>query len=734
MTLDRLRSAFLALLLALPLAALAQGSTNAGTTLNLKDAEINSLITTVSELTGINFIVDPRVKGKVTVLSSSPMSPDELYSVFLSVLQVHGFAAVPAGPVTKIVPEVGAKQDGGSYFDTSSLPYDEVVTKVVQITNVPAAQLVPILRPLVPQYGHLAAYSPSNTLIISDRAANVDRMIEIIRRIDQTSDSELEIIRLNFASAADVQRIVQGLTQGNQAVKQAAGQSPVVVLADERTNSVLISGEKTERVAIRALIAHLDIPLDDEGDTQVIYLSYANAETLAPILEGYVQTQQGEKGGQNQQNPQVGSSGTRIVAEPDINALVITAPPKVMRGLKSVIAQLDIRRAQVLVEGVIAEVSMSKARELGVDWALYNEDRIAAAGILDTSLIGAIAGAATGRNSAAALGAVRQGLNIAGGRIDENGTSFGALLNALYGDGDTNVLSTPSLVTMDNEEAEISVGQEVPFLTGSYTNTSTTGVSNPFQTIERRDVGLTLAITPQINEGDNIQLKIRQESSTIGAGSAGAVDLITNKRTLETTVMVDDGDILVLGGLIDDNVSQSEQKIPLLGDIPVLGALFRSTTVNKSKQNLMIFIRPRILRDRSTANYHTARKYNQMRDLQGVAREQGTRLLWRDDGPQLDPLSKMLRPDAMQQLSGGEVAPANPARPVIQQPVGNRKAPPAAATDEAPAEAPAEAPSQAQQPAAQPSSPRTVEANEPIVWEPTEATVERKKMGRGHLR
>lgn len=725
MTLDRLRSAFLALLLALPLAALAQGSTNAGTTLNLKDAEINSLITTVSELTGINFIVDPRVKGKVTVLSSSPMSPDELYSVFLSVLQVHGFAAVPAGPVTKIVPEVGAKQDGGSYFDTSSLPYDEVVTKVVQITNVPAAQLVPILRPLVPQYGHLAAYSPSNTLIISDRAANVDRMIEIIRRIDQTSDSELEIIRLNFASAADVQRIVQGLTQGNQAVKQAAGQSPVVVLADERTNSVLISGEKTERVAIRALIAHLDIPLDDEGDTQVIYLSYANAETLAPILEGYVQTQQGEKGGQNQQNPQVGSSGTRIVAEPDINALVITAPPKVMRGLKSVIAQLDIRRAQVLVEGIIAEVSMSKARELGVDWALYNEDRIAAASILDTSLIGAIAGAAGG-NSAAALGAVRQGLNIAGGRIDENGTSFGALLNALYGDGDTNVLSTPSLVTMDNEEAEISVGQEVPFLTGSYTNTSTTGVSNPFQTIERRDVGLTLAITPQINEGDNIQLKIRQESSTIGAGSAGAVDLITNKRTLETTVMVDDGDILVLGGLIDDNVSQTEQKIPLLGDIPVLGALFRSTTVNKSKQNLMIFIRPRILRDRGTANYHTARKYNQMRDLQGVAREQGTRLLWRDDGPQLDPLSKMLRPDAMQQLSGGEVAPANPARPIIQQPQPAATAAPAKQPSEAGSEAPA------QQPA--PAAPRTVEANEPIVWQPNDTAVERKKMGRGHLR
>ena len=745
MILARLRACVLVLLLALPFAGSAQ---DGGTTLNLKDAEITSLITTVSELTGINFIVDPRVKGKVTVLSSSPMSPEELYSVFLSVLQVHGFAAVPSGPVVKIVPEVGAKQDGGSYFELQGLAEDEVVTRVVEVSNVPAAQLVPILRPLVPQYGHLAAYSPSNMLIISDRAANVSRLAEIIRRIDQTSDEEVEVIRLEYASASDVQQIVSGLNQGTQAAKQAAGQSPTVVLADERTNSILISGDRSQRLAIRALVAHLDVPLEEDGDTQVIYLSYASAVALAPLLEGYVETQKAKEG--TGQGAQAAGGDTRIVAEPDVNALVITAPPKIMRGLKSVIAQLDIRRAQVLVEAILAEVSLSKARQLGIDWAVLNDERIAAASILDTSILSA-AGAATGAGgAAAALGAIRQGLNVGGGRIDDEGTSFGILLNALYGDGDTNVLSTPSLVTMDNEEAEISVGQEVPFLTGSFSNTGSTGVVNPFQTIERRDVGLTLTITPQINAGDNIQLQIKQESSSISAGAAGAVDLVTNKRTLQTVVMVDDGDILVLGGLIDDNVQQTEQKIPLLGDIPVLGALFRSTSVQKSKQNLMIFIKPTILRDRGTANFHTARKYDRMRALQYNANEEGTRLLWRDKGPMLDPLSQMLNN-------------TRPATPAANQPLDlstgapGRAGPPAAAQNEAPAGRGATQSPGAGAYSPSPAAPDAAAAREadarplqfdtrlngrvletqPIIGPEDDEAGEpaaRKKMGRGHLR
>lgn len=720
----KLRTVFFAILLAVPLGVSAQNS--GGTTLNLKDADINSLITTVSELTGVNFIVDPRVKGKVTVLSSSPMSPEELYGVFLAVLQVHGFAAVPAGPVTKIVPEVGAKQDGGSYFDFDGMADDEIVTRVVSIENVPAAQLVPILRPLVPQYGHLAAYSPSNMLIISDRAANVGRLMQIIDRIDKSSDSEIEFIRLQYASAVDVQRTVQGLTQSNQASKQSAGQSQVVVLADERTNSILISGEKTERVAIRALVAHLDIPLEDDGDTQVIYLSYANAETLAPILEGYVETQANAASGSNataksKSSPLAGE--TRIVAEPDINALVITAPPKIMRGLKSVISQLDIRRAQVLVEGILAEVSVNKARDLGVDWAVYNENRVAAASILNSNFVTAAATAITSGTATSALGSLSQGLNVVGGQENSNGTTFGALLNVLYGDGDTNVLSTPSLVTMDNEEAQISVGQEVPFLTGSFSNTGTTGGSvNPFQTIQRKDVGLTLSITPQINEGDSIQLKIKQESSNVSAGSAGAVDLVTNKRTLETTVMVDDGDILVLGGLIDDNVQQTEQKIPILGDIPVLGLLFRSTSVNKSKQNLMVFIRPTILRDRDTANYYTRRKYNQMRQAQDSARD--TRLLWNSQGPMLNPIESVVQPKIIETLPGS--GPATPQQSDTSTDTGG------AVDMLLPQEAASSAPGRVQietQPVLDENDSQRIEKE---IAEQTETP--RKKMGRGHLR
>ncbi len=691
--------------------AIAQDTT-LGSTLNLKEADINSLIATVGEITGRNFIVDPRVKGKVTVLSSSPMSPDELYGVFLAVLQVHGFAAVPAGPVIKIVPEVGAKQDGGSFFDFSGLADDEIVTRVIEIQNVPAAQLVPILRPLVPQYGHLAAYSPSNMLIISDRAANVERLTQIIRRIDQGGDREVEIIRLSHASAADVQQTLTGLLQAEQKQKDPSEQ-PVTLLADERTNSLLLAGDQARRLQLRALIAHLDIPLEDGGDTQVIYLSYANAEKLAPILEGYVQSKTDPK---SAAGGAPGNAQVRIVAEPDTNALVITAAPKIMRGLRSVIAQLDIRRAQVLVEAILAEVSLNQSRKLGIDWAILNDERLAAASILDPSLITAAAGLASD-NLTSAAGLLRSGFNAGGGSIKENGTSFAVLLNALYGDGETNVLSTPSLVTMDNEEAEISVGQEVPFLTGSYSNTSSTGVVNPFQTIERRDVGLTLGITPQINDGDSIQLTIKQESSSIGAGSAGAVDLVTNKRTLSTTVMVGNGDILVLGGLIDDNIQKSEQKVPILGDIPLLGTLFRSTSITKAKQNLMIFMRSTIMRDRSTASYYTRRKYDRMRDFQERSNDQGWRVIGRTRGPQLEPLppetdanSETPMPPSAAEDSGAESAALQD-----QQAPARNEPPPATATEK---------------PTTATDAP-TLISTEPVLS--TEQETQRKKM-RGHLR
>ncbi|HKY90326.1 MAG TPA: secretin N-terminal domain-containing protein, partial [Nevskiaceae bacterium] len=360
----------------------------AAVTLNLKDADIQTLIQTVSDVTGKNFIVDPRVKGKVTVISSSPMDADGVYETFLAVLQVQGFAAIPAGETTKIVPETNARQDGGTTTTGGAgLPIDEIVTYVYTIQNVSAAQLVPILRPLVPQWGHLAAYAPSNMLIIADRAANVQRLDRIIRQIDQTGDKGVEMIQLKNASASEIVRVLTSLNQGDK--QQDPTSRPVAVIADERSNSVLISGDKTERAKLIEIINQLDIPVGEDGATQVVYLRYASAENLAPILEGYAQQvaekPAGAAAGAAPATPPPtsggggGQEGVRVLADKDTNALIITAPPKPMRQIRDVIAQLDIRRAQVLVEGIIAEISAGKQGQLGIDWAVYNPDRIAAA-------------------------------------------------------------------------------------------------------------------------------------------------------------------------------------------------------------------------------------------------------------------------------------------------------------------------------------------------------------------
>ncbi|WP_420465313.1 type II secretion system secretin GspD [Panacagrimonas sp.] len=623
----------------LAVAIVYSGAIRADVTLNLKDADITTLIQTVSEVTGRNFIVDPRVKGKVTVISSSPMNSSGLYETFLAVLQVQGFAAIPSGDTVKIVPETNARQDGGSYSSGGAgLAIDEVVTHVYAIQNVSAAQLVPILRPLVPQWGHLAAYAPSNMLIISDRAANVQRLERLIRQIDQSGDRGIEIVRLEHATASEVVRVLTSLNQGDKQGQQDPTQRPVAVIADERSNAVLIAGDRAERQKLLEIVGQIDIPVGEDGATQVVYLRYASAENLAPILEGYAQqvnqTAPGAApaGGAQAANANRGggSGDVRVLADPDTNAIIITAPPKTMRQVRDVIAQLDIRRAQVLVEGIIAEVSASRSSSLGIDWAVFNGERIAAAGILDPATLGAVQGlgqlgsTGTGTSSSAnsdlaALGLLGNGINIAGGRFGGSGTSFAILLKAIKGDGDSNVLSTPTLVTMDNEEAEISVGQEVPFLTGSFSNTGATGGSqlNPFQTIERKDVGLTLGITPQINEGNSIKLELNLEVSSLAPGSGGgAVDLVTNKRTLTNTVSVEDGQVLVLGGLIDDNYNDTQRGVPFLSDIPLIGSLFRFRSVNKDKRNLMIFIKPAILRRAADGDYYSRRKYEDLRTLQ----------------------------------------------------------------------------------------------------------------------
>ena len=472
-----IKALILSVLLCLTLSNLAIAA--ADITLNLKNADLQSFIETVAEITGKNFIVDPRVKAKVTVISARPMDKKEIYDVFLSVLQVHGFATVQVGDIVKILPDVNAKQGAGNVA-TSPVEGDELVTRVIEVQNVQAAQLVPILRPLVPQQGHLAAYPESNMLVISDRGANITRLEQIINKIDQPDSQEIEVIKLEHASATEVVQILNSLRQaGGQA---AQGPGAPTLAADERTNSILLSGDNAAKVRVRGLVAHLDTPIEGTGNTQVVYLHYAVAEEIAPILQGIsdFETDQQEGGA----NANSSREDINIQADSTNNALIITAPPAQFESLRKVISKLDLRRAQVLVETVIAEVSNDLSRSLGAEGFIVpvgDDDGPAVASINTGNILNVIQDPFS----------VATGLSL--GAADLNGdTQWGFLIQALEGDAQTNILSTPTLVTLDNEEAEIVVAQNVPFITGEFTNEGNNSV-NPFQTIERQDVGITLA-------------------------------------------------------------------------------------------------------------------------------------------------------------------------------------------------------------------------------------------------
>ena len=676
-------------------AALAE-SNSAEVTLNLKEADISTLIATVSEVTGKNFVVDPKVKGKVTVISSTPMDASAVYATFLSVLAVNGFAAVPAGTSIKIVPDANARSEGGGAVDRGGLAGDELVTRVFDIHNGSAAQLVAILRPLVAQSGQLAAYASGNSLIVSDRAANVERLQKLIEQMDRSGDRDVELVALDNASADEVVRVLGGLTQ--QARQADPGATSPSVIADTRSNSVLISGDGAERDKLRGLIRQLDRAVSNSGDTQVVYLKYVDAADLAPILTGNAQPAKsssssssasmfGSSSGSSSSAASFGSSSkssgssapsgggssstssvyngsganadVRVIAERNTNSLVITAPPKTMQQLRRVIAQLDIRRAQVLVEAIVAEVSATKSRDLGVDWLAYNPNTIAAAGILNSSTSSALSAAASALSSstsssiststiaAAAASAIGSGGTMLVGATTSNGSVYGALIKALASDANTNILSLPSLVTLDNEEAKIEVGQSVPELTGSYASTGTTsstGTVNPFQTVDREDIGLKLGITPSIGEGNTIRMKLEFENSTIASGTAGTSSLITNKRTVSNMVSIEGGQILVIGGLIDDQIDDTVTRIPGLSDIPWLGKLFQSRSVSRSKRNLMIFLHPQILRERGESDYYTRRKYEDTRQAQIGAGNGPTPVLGAKP-PVLDHYDETLRRD-----------------------------------------------------------------------------------------
>lgn len=608
----------------------------AKTKLNLKDADIRAVITTVSEATGKNFIVDPRVKGKVTVVSSRSLGRQELYQVFLAILDVHGFTAVPSGKVIKILPDADAKHNGTPNKGAGQ----EVVTQVIDIKHVAAAQLVPILRPLVPPQGHLAAHAQTNMLIVSDRVSNIDRLMRIIRKLDEPSGSDVEVIQLEHASASEVVRVLNSLKQ--QGKKAGANQASSVLVADERTNSILMGGDKSERLNMKGIIAHLDTPSDTVGNTHVVYLRYAKAQDLVKVLTGVGEqkAKQTTKG-----KPKSGGAAKTdfmIQADESSNALVITSAPDVFRSLQDVIRKLDVRRAQVMIEAIIAEVSASTTKELGVQFGAGGENPgtnpVGVQNFGNPGIVGVAGAVLQGQ-----IPPIGSGLTAMIGSVDESGGyTYGMILSALAGDGNTNLLSTPNIITLDNEEAEIFIGDEVSVPSGSFTQTGGSSVSNPFTTFKSKQVGIKLKVTPQINEGDAIQLEIDQSVDDLKAGAAGQANLEVSQRSIKTTIIANDGQIIVLGGLIKENKTKTTQKVPILGDIPLLGMLFRYKRDTKQKTNLMVFLRPTILRDAAVTSNLSSSKYSFIREKQLESRKRKW-FFSRDPDPLLPEMEDMLK-------------------------------------------------------------------------------------------
>ncbi|MEM1081201.1 MAG: type II secretion system secretin GspD [Pseudomonadota bacterium] len=577
-------------------------SSGNGHLLNFQDADIRSLITAVADITGRSIVIDPAVSGRVTVISNESLDSDEVFDVFLSILSVHGFSAITEGRVTRIVPDTAARF-GANASGASGMAQDPV-TRILRMQHVRASEVLPMLRSLVPQSAVLTAHEPSNSLLISDRQSHVDRIEAVIRRLDAATDDALEVITLSHANADEVAEIANQIYVSSERE---------MAIADLRTNSIVLSGDPGQRLRLRTLISHLDTPMNVASGSRVIYLRYADVELLLPVLESLVA------------EPDGSVSNVRIQAHAETNALIVSAPPSIERELQSIVDQLDIRRAQVLVEAIIAEVAADTDRELGIQWQFFESGDTGFFGGTNfdqggNNILNLSAGLA-GDGDNLALPGTGLNLGYVGGRTSLLGIDLleiGALARALATDGDTNILSTPSIVTMDNHPASINVGQEVPFLSGSF---ATEGIStadgqvNPFQTINREEIGVKLSVTPYINEGDSIMLAIEQEVSTL-APIVGAVDLITNKRTINTRVMVPDGALLVLGGLIQDDLQESVERVPGLSSIPLLGELFTYRSSSQVKRNLMVFIRPQILEDDGLVSDLTASKYSYIRDQQ----------------------------------------------------------------------------------------------------------------------
>ncbi|EHU3266658.1 type II secretion system secretin GspD [Acinetobacter baumannii] len=657
-----------ALLAAAPLIATVSSSAYAQTwKINLRDADLTAFINEVADITGKNFAVDPRVRGNVTVISNKPLNKDEVYDLFLGVLNVNGVVAIPSGNTIKLVPDSNVKNSGIPYDSRNRVRGDQIVTRVIWLENTNPNDLIPALRPLMPQFAHMAAIAGTNALIVSDRAANIYQLENIIRNLDGTGQNDIEAITLQSSQAEEIITQLEAMS-ATGASKDFSG-ARIRIIADNRTNRILIKGDPQTRKRIRHMIEMLDVPSADRlGGLKVFRLKYASAKNLSEILQGLVTGQavsssNNSNNSSNSSNPinslignnqnsgsnTSGSSGTSIstpainlngnsnssnqnnitsfnqngvsiIADNAQNSLVVKADPQLMREIESAIQQLDVRRQQVLIEAAIIEVSGKDADQLGVQWALG--DINSGIGLINftnagSSLASLAAGYLTG--GAAGLGsAIGAGSSIALGKYKEGADGsrqlYGALIQALKENTASNLLSTPSIVTMDNEEAYIVVGQNVPFVTGSVT-TNSTGI-NPYTTVERKDVGVTLKVIPHIGENGTVRLEIEQEVSNVQASKGQAADLITNKRAIKTAVLAEHGQTVVLGGLVSDDVEFNRQGIPGLSSIPYLGRLFRSDTRSNTKRNLLVFIHPTIVGDANDVRRLSQQRYNQLYSLQ----------------------------------------------------------------------------------------------------------------------
>ncbi|MCE7556705.1 type II secretion system secretin GspD [Aliivibrio fischeri] len=614
---------------------------------SFKGTDIQEFINIVGRNLEKTIIVDPSVRGKVDVRSYDLLNEEQYYQFFLSVLEVYGYAVVEMDSgILKVIKDKDAKTSAVPVLGAKDqVKGDAVITRVIAVRNVSVRELSPLLRQLNDNAGagNVVHYDPANIIMITGRAAVVNRLAEIIERVDRAGDKEVEVVELDNASAAEMVRIVDALNKTTDAKNTPAFLQPKLV-ADERTNSILISGDPKVRNRLKKLIKQLDVEMATKGNNQVIYLRYAKAEDLVDVLKGVSDNLAASKGTKQKSSSQ-NRNDVMISAHVDTNSLVITAPPDVMRAMKDVIAQLDIRRAQVLIEALIVELSEGDGVNLGVQWG-----NLETSSMIQYSNTGASIGATmVGLKEAKDKTTTEKIYDSAGNQtgykdITEEGDytalasalggvqgaavsimmgDWAALVTAVSTDSNSNILSSPSITVMDNGEASFIVGEEVPVLTGS---TSGSNNENPFQTVDRKEVGIKLKVVPQINEGDSVRLDIEQEVSNV-LGANGAVDVRFAKRQLNTSVMVQDGQMLVLGGLIDERALESESKVPFLGDIPVLGYLFKSTSTQVEKKNLMVFIKPTIIRNGMTADGITQRKYNYIRAEQLYNAEKGLKLM-----------------------------------------------------------------------------------------------------------